>query len=135
MDNIDCKELSRRFYHHYDRNEHDAVEGLLHPDCRLHLPVAPTPLTREGFRALCAAFASAFIDSETVFEHQVAEGDLVYSHWTWSITHTGDFQGIAPTGRRIAISGATLNRFAQGQIIEQWTSFDLLHVMQALGAP
>ena len=41
--------------------------------------------------------------------------------------------GIAPTGRRIEISGITINRFSGGKIAEDWYQSDALRMMQQLG--
>jgi predicted ester cyclase len=41
--------------------------------------------------------------------------------------------GIPPTGRRVEISGVTINRFSGGKIAEDWYQSDDLGMMQQLG--
>ncbi len=53
--------------------------------------------------------------------------------WTATGTHTGDLMGMSPTGRRIEISGITINRFSGGKIAEDWYQSDDLGMMQQLG--
>jgi predicted ester cyclase len=41
--------------------------------------------------------------------------------------------GIAPTGKSITITGIEINRIAAGKIVEGWSNFDLLGLLQQLG--
>ena len=75
----------------------------------------------------------AFLDIRVAVEDQVAERDKVVSRWTATGTHTGDLMGIPPTGRRVDISGVTINRFSGGKIVEDWYQSDDLGMMQQLG--
>src|SRR5262245_43731883 len=43
----------------------------------------------------------AFPDIHYTIEDLVAEGDRVVVRWTWKGTHTGDFNGIAPTQKLV----------------------------------
>lgn len=128
----DPKTLSRRFYQAYDRNDRDGLAALLAVSCVVHLPGAPG-LSRDAFLAVSALFADAFSDSVTTFVAQVAEGDTAMTRWTWDITHTGEFQGIPATGKRISLDGVTMNRVAGAVIVEQWVSFDRHSLLQQLG--
>jgi len=48
-------------------------------------------------------------------------------------THQGAFRGIAPTGKRITISGIEIDRIAGGKFVETWLISDALGMMQQLG--
>jgi predicted ester cyclase len=52
---------------------------------------------------------------------------------TSTATHTGEFQGIPSTGKRITVSGIWIERIADDRIVERWGVFDMLGVMQQLG--
>ncbi len=41
--------------------------------------------------------------------------------------------GIAPTGKQIEVGGIAIHRLADGKIVEDWASMDLLGMMQQLG--
>lgn len=56
------------------------------------------------------------------------------SHSTLRPTHEGDFQGVAPTGRRIEVRGLQIGRFRDGRIVERWGSTDELAIMPQLNA-
>jgi predicted ester cyclase len=76
---------------------------------------------------------AAFPDLKVVVDLIIAEGDLVSVRWTACGTNTGAGNGIAATGKRVAISGTTFFRFVDGAIAEEWTSGDALGLMRQLG--
>ena len=66
---------------------------------------------------------------------QVAEGNKVVTRYTASGTHQGEFFGVAPTGKRIEMSGIQIDRFGEsGKMVEEWPEYDLLGAMRQMGA-
>jgi predicted ester cyclase len=59
---------------------------------------------------------------------------MVASRWTITGTHQGDFQGVPATGRQITINGIDMSRVVDGKIAEHWAQFDIVGVMQQIGA-
>jgi predicted ester cyclase len=41
--------------------------------------------------------------------------------------------GIAPTGKRVSISGIMITQFRDGKQVESWSSYDQLGMLQQLG--
>ena len=80
-------------------------------------------------------FHSAFPDFAYHIEDQIAEGDKVVTRYTISGTHDGDFFGVPGTGKRLEITGITIDRFDEsGKMVEEWPEYDLLGGMRQLGA-
>jgi predicted ester cyclase len=100
--------------------------------------VGHTPLMEingpEQAKQFDAVLRSGFSDYKVIVEDQIAEGDKVATRWTMRGTHDGEFQGMAPTGREVEISGMTIFRIANGKLVEGWSIPDLLGLMQQLGA-
>jgi steroid delta-isomerase-like uncharacterized protein len=92
------------------------------------------PLDAEGHRQYSEAMIAAFPDIERSIEDLVAEGDKVVARWTARGTHTGDFQGLPPSGKVATSSGITIFRIADGRIVEEWSESDMLGLLQQLGA-
>jgi predicted ester cyclase len=86
----------------------------------------------EGLKA--SPFPGAFPDVHITIEEQIAEGDKVVSRWTDRGTHQGEFMGIAPTGKRIEYTGISIDRIADGKIVESLLESDRLGLMRQLGA-
>jgi steroid delta-isomerase-like uncharacterized protein len=76
-----------------------------------------------------AAFPRYSLDPEDIF----AEGDKVLVRFTLRGTHHGDFMGIPPTGRTVAVPGLIVYRIAEGKIAEHWMHMDNMALMQQLG--
>ena len=80
-------------------------------------------------------FRNAVPDLTYTIEEQIAEGDRVVTRYTASGTHQGEFFGVGATGERITMSGIMIDRFDEdGKMVEEWPKYDLLGVMQQLGA-
>jgi uncharacterized protein len=61
------------------------------------------------------------------------QGERVIKRWSFTGTHTGDFAGIKPTGKRITVEGVTIARMVNGKITEERDYADDLGLMQKLG--
>lgn len=90
-------------------------------------------LGREGYRQFYTALRQAFPDLQVTVEDQIAEGDRVVTRWTARGTHQGEFRGIPPSGKHGVISGITIDRVANGKVVECWTNADDLGMMRLLG--
>ncbi len=77
---------------------------------------------------------TAFPDLMYTINDIVAEGDRVVIRVTNTATHKGVFQGIPPTGKQISFTGVDIFRVTDGKIQEEWSSPDVLGLMQQLGA-
>lgn len=64
--------------------------------------------------------------------HMIAEGDLVATYKTFTGTHTGDFFGTEPTGKRATVRVMDFVRYDEGRIAEHWGIVDLAGLMAQL---
>ena len=110
----------------------DALDEVLASDLRLQLGAAH--LDRNQTKDFIRAVYAAFPDYTHTPEEILAVGDRVVLRTTNRATHSGDFQGIAPTGRRISFGQIAIYRMVDGKISEIWDEADLLGLMQQLGA-
>lgn len=113
----------------------ELVDELLAPDYISHAPGDPE-LSRgpEDIREIVRAYHSAFPDIAFRVEKQVAEGDMVVTRWTARGTHRGEFMGVPPSGRRVRVSGMSMDRISGGRIVENWNYWEALEMMQQIGA-
>ena len=65
----------------------------------------------------------------------VAEGDRVVIRITSTGTQGGEFEGLAPSGRKITIQEFHIFRLSGGRIAEQWGMPDVQGLMAQLSAP
>jgi steroid delta-isomerase-like uncharacterized protein len=77
---------------------------------------------------------SAFPDIKIVVEDAFGAGDKVVLRWTATMTHRGEYLGMAATGKTVRITGMTMTRIADKQIAEGWDNWDQLAMLKQLGA-
>jgi predicted ester cyclase len=113
----------------------DAAEEIYAPNYVGHEPTFGDVHGVEGAKQFAATYRQAFPDIQTTMEDQVAEGDKVVSRFTARGTHQGESEDFGPpTGNRIEVTGITIEQFSEeGKIVEDWTNFDALGLMQQLG--
>ncbi len=78
-------------------------------------------------------FRASFPDVHMELVELIAEGDKVVVRATWSGTHQGDLLGIPATGRAVTVAVIEMARLANGQMVEHWSSWDQLGMLQQLG--
>ncbi|GGR38580.1 ester cyclase [Streptomyces roseolus] len=111
------------------------LDGVLAEGYHDHDPTNPQDvLGMDAVRREVEEWRAGF-DFAFAVEDQIAEGDRVCTRWTWTGTHVGDFMGLQPTGMEVTMTGTTLHRFRDdGKIAEGWWQYDLLGLMNRLGA-
>lgn len=100
-----------------------------------HPPARPYAVALSGPQSLkedVASFRVAFPDLVTTAEDMVAEGNEVAVRGRWRGTHNGDFFGFPPSGRPFDVQGINFFRFADGQFVERYGTWDVLTLMQQL---
>jgi steroid delta-isomerase-like uncharacterized protein len=108
------------------------VDELLSPDYILHV-AAPGVPDREGYKQVVSMYHTAFPDLRFTIEDTVAEGDKVVIRLTIRGTHKGEYMGIAPTGKQVAMTAIAIRRIEGGRIVEEWVETDRLGLMQQMG--
>lgn len=90
-------------------------------------------LDAEGIKTQHNMFITAFSNIKASAEDIIAIGDKVVTRWKIRSTHSGEFQGIAPTGKEVTLTGIIISRIEGGKAVEEWEAFDRLSLMQQLG--
>jgi steroid delta-isomerase-like uncharacterized protein len=77
---------------------------------------------------------AAFPDLALGIVAMVAEGDLVVVRFEAPGTHSGEFAGIAPTGKRAIWKGLVMYHLADGKITRAWANWDDWGLLEQLKA-
>jgi steroid delta-isomerase-like uncharacterized protein len=110
------------------------IDELAAADYVGHDPAMPDLHGPEGIKEFINSYLSAFPDGMITIEQQLAEGDMVTTRWTGRGTHKGELMGIPATGKQVTVSGITISRVAKGKVVEEWSNWDTLGMLQQLGA-
>ena len=105
----------------------------LYSGCLCHLRLAGD-VKGETLKQFFASIITAFPDAKRSVEDQFTDDIRVVTRWKITATHhQGDFLGIAPTGKRVTVTGISIHRISSGEIVEEWEEWDSLSLMQQLG--
>lgn len=97
-------------------------------------PPGGWPQGPAGPKAIAATYRGAFPDVSYTIEEQLVDGDKVITRWTARGANTGALMGMPPSGKAITITGISIERIANGKIAETWVNYDLLGLLQQVGA-
>ena len=86
----------------------------------------------EAARQIAAARRKVFPDLQIIIEDQIAEGDKVVTRYRASGTHRGELAGLAPTGKKVEVTGINICRIEGGKIAEHWPYADIVGMMRQL---
>lgn len=131
--------LRRWFAEVWNERRLDRVATLLAPDGVAHgLAEGGTDDVRgpEAFRRFIETMLAEFDEFRIDVEDVIADGDRVAVRW---VAH-GRYRGTTlapgtPAGQPIWLTGMTMARVANGQIVEGWNNWDIMGLMRQLGAP
>lgn len=127
------KALVRSFVEEFwNQGNTAAADELMTADATIVLPGAGQ-VSKESLKEFAVMIRGAFPDWHSTMQEMIAEDDRVGERWTGRGTHQGEFQGIAPTGRLVAVPGFVLYRITSGKIAEFCGLFDGFAMLQQLG--
>jgi steroid delta-isomerase-like uncharacterized protein len=135
MSTEENKTITRRLFEDLNKGIEVALathKELFAPNLVAHYPGMP-PQNYEEHEQFLHMLYEGFPDLQYTLEDLIAEGDKVVNRFTGRGTHKGEFQGIPPTGKSATVSGMGILRFAGGKIVEQWSLWDQLGMLQQLG--
>ena len=124
------KAVVRRYIEAYNQQNLDVLDGLFAPDYVDHI------LQIQGLESLKQNWSSlykGFPDIHSTIEDIIAEGDKVCLRYTNTGTHTGEYQGLAPTAKKMTFACIDTFKIVDGKIAEAWHVYDFLDFYRQLG--
>jgi predicted ester cyclase len=123
------KAIVRRFIEAYNTHNLDLFDEFVAPDYVDHT----NHVDREGLKQLFNMAFKAFPDWHETIEDIIAEGDKVWIRVKTTGTHTGEWMGIAPTGKKITSEMVDIYRIVDGKHVEGRFIVDQLDFFKGLG--
>ena len=124
------KAIVRRTIEVINTQDLSSIENIVAPDFVDH-----TRQVRglENLKQFLSMIFKAFSDWHINIEDIIAEGDKVWIRITVTGTHTGDWMGIAPTGKKFTEHQVWIYRIVEGKVVEGWDVDDDLDFYKQLG--
>jgi predicted ester cyclase len=132
---VDPRELVRRLHAELlDARDPAVVDTFFAAGFVSHNNPPGFPPGAEGVKRFFTMFHDAFPDVSVEIDELVAEGDRVAVATTLTGTHDGELMGVAPTGRRVSVTGIDIVRVSEGKIVEHRGLTDIVGLMRQLTA-
>lgn len=110
------KAIIRRLIEAYNKHNVALLDDFMSPDFVDHnLQVQGL----ESYKQFETKFIKGFPDYHETIEDILAEGDKVWHHLKVTGTHTGEWRGLAPTGKKVTLTGVNFWRIVDGKIVER----------------
>lgn len=112
----------------------DAIREILDPEYVYTGPDGtPVAGVDAGLAAGWSSFADSFPDGDYEITGVYVDRDSVVTEFRFSGTHTGDFEGISPTGNRVEIEFCNVMHLRDGKVIAERDYLDTHGLMEQLG--
>ena len=111
-----------------------ALRGALHPEFECWMGANREPLDAERYIESIQEMRAAFSDFEyEVPAPPVVEGSRAATTYRVLGTHTGEYQGLPATGRRIDVGGLSMFEVEDGRVRRMWSAIDSMAMAAQLG--
>ena len=116
----------------WNAGELDGLDSVVAADFVRRAPGGMTAEGLEAIKAVMTDLRASYPDMQVVLAENHFMQDVSFHLWTFTGTNTGP-GAMPPTGKYVAIPGATLVRYKDGKIAEEIVHFDALAWQLALG--
>jgi steroid delta-isomerase-like uncharacterized protein len=132
----DNKAIARHVFEAWNSGNMDEVANqVVAADAVWHDAQDPFQDVRgpEHLKRLAQMYRDAFSDLRFDLKIQIAEGDYVATLIEASGTNDGELMGQPATGRRTSVLLTSTDRIEDGKMVESWSTWDTLGMLQQLG--
>lgn len=114
----------------WNAHDPDAVAVVFSEDAEI-VDVVTGEVTRgrDAIRAQAAARFVGFPDFHLERRMLLIDGSTNADQWVMTGTHDGEFLGVAPTGRRVEVAGATFSEFGEDGLVVRDTHYVDVHAL------
>lgn len=124
-------DLVHCLYAAIDRNDRPALEAVVSQ--RVVIDVGGGgPVGWEEWVGHLDEFFAAFPDGRHEIEEVLVDGSHGVSRCRFVGTHTGEFRGLAPTGRVVSVTGIHIDRFQGDMLVTHRGQLDMHALYQQL---
>jgi predicted ester cyclase len=87
----------------------------------------------QAFKSILKMYRQGFPDVHNKIEDIIVGKDKIVVRVTTQGSHTGYFLGHEPTNQSFSASAIDIFRVANGKLVEHWSVFDTINMLQQLG--
>lgn len=131
----EAEQLASAYVEAWNKQDYSAIPDLVSESVVVHNPTASEGVVRgrEALEAFMQGVVAGFPDFQVSILGMLADDHRVMYEAELTMTHEGEFEGIPPTGREVAVREMANCHIADGRIQEYRVYFDQQAVFKQLG--
>jgi steroid delta-isomerase-like uncharacterized protein len=131
---MDISVATRRAYELISSGDIDGFGDLMADDFVEHEEMPGFAPTKQGVLDMFRMYRAAFPDLRMEADEVLVSGNKTVTRVTATGTHQGEWMGMPPTGKSVAVQLIDIMQFDDaGTVREHWGIVDMLSMMQQLG--
>ena len=133
------KPIIRRFFEElWNDRKLEVADEIFSPECVTHQLQSGSedvavPRNAEAVKEHIQSWLQGFPDLKFAIEKMFTDQDYVITYAVMTGTHTGNWHGISPTGKKITIKMFVTHQVMKGKIVADWVIAESLGFFQQLG--
>jgi predicted ester cyclase len=128
------KAIVQHYREAHNTNQLDRLDAIVATNLIAHNLMPGLPPGLEGGKMAHMGGIASFPDMYVKTDDLIAESDRVVERWTLTGTYTGaPFFGAPANGKKFSVTGISVYRIANSQVVEHWGEMDFLGLLQQLG--
>lgn len=130
--NMKPKEFIQTWFANIDANRYDALEKMADSSHTFVNPMGPEPANKEQHLGMIRMMTTSFTENKHHLDMIVSEGEWVTARGRVSCRHTGEFNGVPATNRKIEFSWIDMMHVVNGKVKEEYFEMNPMSIMQQL---
>jgi predicted ester cyclase len=127
------KEIVKTWFAHIDANNFEGIKELMASNHQFHNPMTPAPVGKDEHIGMMQMMTSSFKGAHSL-KQVIQDGEWAAAYGTYTGTHSGEFNGVAPTGKEVTFSWLDMFHIINGKVEEEYFEMNPMSIMAQIGA-
>ena len=128
------KEFIKTWFANIDANRFGELERMMDGNHQFNNPMTPAAANKEQHLGMIKMMSTTFTENKHQLDVIVSEGDWVTARGRVSCKHTGDFNGVPGTNKRVEFSWIDVMHIVNGKVKEEYFEMNPMSIMQQINS-
>ena len=124
------KEFIQIWFANIDANRYEDLEKMLDTSHKFVNPMTPEPAGKEQHLGMIKMMTASFSENKHHLDVVLSDGEWVAARGRVTCKHTGEFNGVPPTNRKIEFSWIDVMHVVNGKLKEEYFEMNPMTIMQ-----
>jgi predicted ester cyclase len=126
------KEITKAWFAGIDGHNFEKLDKMMDDKHIMFNPMTPEPMNKQGHLDMIKMMTSSFGEHKHNLDVVIGEGEWTAVRGRLTAKHTGEFNGVSPTGRKVEFSWMSIMHIVNEKIVEEYFEFSPAAIMQQI---